>query len=240
MKTKKILLPIILIAIALSMSSCLDLINGIDGNNNPSTELRNMPSFNGVVSRGAFEVRIIQGTLNEVVVNAESNLLQFIETRVVGNNLIIKTHNSRRLNNHKPMIITVTTTEIEKIELDGSGYISSEAIDSPELDLNLSGSGHIDLNIDVVDIYASISGSGHINLAGVASAGKMDISGSGNLEARGLIQNNCIARISGSGRMYIFVNDFIDASISGSGTIYYDGNPNISSHISGSGKVIHL
>ncbi len=86
MKTRKILLPIILIAITLSMSSCLDLVDGIDGNNNPTTEIRNVSSFTGVVSRGAFEVRIIQGTTNEVVINAESNLLQFIETRVSGNN----------------------------------------------------------------------------------------------------------------------------------------------------------
>jgi hypothetical protein len=222
------------------MSSCLDLIDGIDGNNNPTTEIRNVPAFKGVVSRGSFEVRIIQGTVNEVVINAESNLLQFIETRVSGNNLVIKTHNNRRLNNHKPMIITVTTTEIDKIELDGSGYISSDSIDSPELDLNLSGSGHIELDISVDDLYGSISGSGHIDLSGFATNGKLNISGSGKLDAHDLIMVNCMARISGSGKMYIFVNDFIDASISGSGSIYYDGNPSVTSHISGSGKVIHL
>lgn len=240
MKTRKLLLPIILILFSLSLSSCLDLIDGIDGNNNPTTETRNVSYFTGVISRGCFDVRIIQGSTSEVVINAESNLLQFIETQVRGNNLVIKTHNSRRLNNHRSMIITITMPEIDKIELDGSGTITADAVDAQELDINLSGSGQIDLDISVDHLYGTISGSGHVNLSGFANYGKLNISGSGKLDARNLIQDRCIARISGSGRMYVFVNDFLDATISGSGDIYYDGNPSITSHISGSGRVIHL
>ena len=240
MKTRKILLPIILLALCLSLSSCLDLIDGIDGNNHPATEFRNVSAFSGVVSRGAFEVRIIQGSTNEVEIEAESNLLQFIETRVLGKNLIIKTHNSRRLNNHQPMIITVTTTEIDKIELDGSGEIIAHNLSATELDVNLSGSGDIDLEATVDEMYASISGSGNIYLEGVTDYSKMHVSGSGDIHAKDFIQNHCEASISGSGKMYIYVNDVIEALISGSGSIYYDGNPDVSSRISGSGKVVHI
>ena len=138
------------------------------------------------------------------------------------------------------MIITVTTPEINKIELDGSGLITAEAVDTQELDLNLSGSGHIDLTISVDELYGTISGSGHMNLSGFATNGKLNISGSGKLDARDVIQDSCIARISGSGKMYVYVNGFLDATISGSGDVYYDGDPSITTRISGSGRVIRL
>ena len=224
----------------MSLSSCLDLINCIDGNNHPSIENRNLSSFTRVISRGSFEVRIIQGNTHEVEIEAESNLLQYIETRVSGNNLIIKTYRNRCLKNHRPILITITTPEIDRIELDGSGEITADNLISTEMDISLSGSGTIDLGITVEDLYVGVSGSGNIFLDGTADHTKMHISGSGDIKAEGLIQDDCIAHISGSGKMYIFVNDFLDASISGSGKIYYDGNPDVTSHISGSGKVIHL
>jgi len=240
MKLKNQLITIILITVALSLTSCLDIIDCINGNNHLTTENRNLPSFRGVISRGSFEVRIIQGTTNKVEVEAESNLQNHINTRVSGNNLIIDTQNNRCLNVNYPIIITVTTVDLNKVELDGSGTVRCDEVQSTEMDVNLSGSGSVYINLNVEDLYAGISGSGSINLEGTAINSKLTISGSGDIHAKDLIQDHCMANISGSGKMYIYVSETLDARISGSGNVYYDGNPSITTHISGSGKVRHI
>jgi hypothetical protein len=66
----------------------------------------------------------------------------------------------------------------------------------------------------------------------------LNISGSGKIKALHLEQDECSASISGSGDMYVFVYDFLDANITGSGNIFYRGNPRINVKISGSGSLI--
>jgi hypothetical protein len=86
---------------------------------------------------------------------------------------------------------------------------------------------------------ASLAGSGEIELWGIVGEGDLDISGSGKIKAFHLEQDKCHVSITGSGDMYVFVYDYLDAYISGSGNIYYRGNPLIDVKITGTGSLIN-
>jgi hypothetical protein len=231
----------------------------IDGNHQVITEKRIIGSFNTISSESFFDVYIIQDSVNEVTVEAESNLMPFINTWVSGNTLVLREHENHCLNNNAPIRITVRVKELSRVYLTGSGIIQGETeITSDSFRTELSGSGVIDLEVNAATIdalvtgsgvinlgvtanhvEARITGSGEINLWGETERTDLEITGSGQIKAYGLIQDTCYANISGSGNIYVDVNEYLEVRISGSGSIYYKGNPQVTTYITGSGSVIH-
>jgi hypothetical protein len=255
MKTK-IFAPMLLMAVILTMAGCYAPWHWIEGNGNVTEETRQMPRFDRVINEGNFDVYIIQDGLSEVTVEAESNLIPLIRTRVQGSTLEIDTKDDLR--NNYPMKVYVHTDEIEELKLSGSGQVLAEQITAGNLeigisgsgyvffggtaedvDCNISGSGSMDLDLTADEIDAGISGSGDMEMWGVVRKGDFRISGSGSIRSYDLLQQECYANISGSGNMYVNVEDYLDVTISGSGSVYYMGQPVVETRITGSGNVIH-
>jgi hypothetical protein len=242
----------------LFISGCR-FLHCIEGNEMVVTENRPAGNISGIVSEGSFKVYIIQDSVNEITVEAESNLLPYIDTWMDGSTLILKEQDNRCINNHYPMIITVRTRNIDFVKLSGSGdiygnnpfvtdYLRVELSGSGQVDLAtvatsvetyLSGSGLIRLDVQGDRLVSEITGSGEMDLLGSIHKGDLSISGSGNIQAYGLLQDICFATISGSGNIYVTVKDLLDAKITGSGSIHYKGNPAVNSTITGSGVVVH-
>lgn len=246
---------IIILSAAMMFTSACRKITGIGGNNQVVSETRQLVSFNEVDNEGTFNVYISHDTVFSARVEAESNLVPYIQTIVNGNTLRISTREN--LKNNQPMNVYVTTPIIKGATLSGSGTVMLDSLDTDFLDVVLSGSGKISgyattnqLNTRIsgsgnitLESYTNssninISGSGDIGLTGESSSGSFTISGSGHISSYNYTQSDCIAKISGSGDMYLNVTDHLDVTISGSGNVYYIGNPTITVKITGSGKVI--
>lgn len=240
MKPKPPIMKFVIICSALLavMASC-DNSHCIRGNKDPISEARTVSSFNGLISKGSFDVTIIESETTEVWVEAESNLLPYISTYVSNNDLIIKVKENRCLQNNTPLHVHVYTPVLDRIKLDGSGNIKGGVLRGSLVRTQVSGSGDIRTGIDAGMVNATVSGSGKIYLQGQADESEMSISGSGDIKAYDLMQNTCFATISGSGNMYVFANELLDVKISGSGNLYYKGNPQVNVRITGSGKVYH-
>jgi hypothetical protein len=256
MKTRKVIPVLMIIAAMMSLTGCYKPWHHVEGNMDVQTETRDVSSFEKVYNEGTFEVYVIQDGESKVEIEAESNLIPLIRTRIEGSALVVDTKDDLR--NNFPMKVYVHTDEIREVRLSGSGILSGENIETGDLDIELSGSGEIsfagnaeDVNVDLSGsgnmelnllcstIQADISGSGNIDLTGTASSGELRISGSGNLNAYEFALQTCQAKISGSGCMYLNVEDHLEVTISGSGDVYYLGTPVIETHISGSGNIIH-
>ena len=254
MQLKYSILIVTIGAVLLWSSGCRKPF-GISGNNQVTTETRQMVSFDKIVNEGSFNVYITQDSIYQVVVEAESNLIPHIKTLVNGNTLIIDTRES--LNSHSPMNIYVKTPVINGIYLKGSGYMNLDSLNTDHLKLEISGSGNISGVAIANTIYAEISGSGNIfleastssietkisgsgilDLMGESNAAIHTISGSGDINAYSFIQKECTAKISGSGNMYLHVIDYLNVNISGSGSVFYIGDPQLTIKITGSGSVV--
>ena len=238
MKTKKMTLLAIALALTLGLNSCFEDFS-IHGNGDEKTETRGSAPFDEVKSSGSFEVLIVPGDEYLVEVTAESNLLPYIVTDVDSKKLKIHTRGVHNLHNNTPMRISITTPQLAGINLSGSGYIETEHFTGNDFDIDLSGSGQIETAIDMNDLNAQISGSGKIILSGLCNHSDLKISGSGKIHSYNLEQNSCHATISGSGDIYVNVKEQIDVEISGSGDLFYMNSPEVHSNISGSGKVIN-
>lgn len=227
----------------------------LNGNGDVETTTRQMFSFNAINSQSFFNVYIEQDSVYQVIVQAESNLLPYIQTAVNGNTLIIDS--DANIHANYPINVYVKTPTLNSVELSGSGNIQNDtivtsnyAVDingsgnisgsviATSVNLEISGSGNINYFVNAQATQTKISGSGDLNLSGTSLNGNHLISGSGQINAYSFLENYVQATISGSGNMYISVSDQLTANISGSGSIFYVGNPALNIHITGSGSVI--
>lgn len=199
-------------------------------------------SFNEVSFGISGTLYVTQGSENKLVIDANDEAWERLEVVEDGNRLKIRNQKgSWSWKNYNGGNITayLTMKDIRGLSVSGSGdIIGKNKLNVEDLDLSVSGSGNMELDLRGEDIDASISGSGKIYLEGQADEVELSISGSGKMKAENFEVNVCNANISGSGSCYITANKEIDARISGSGGVYYNGNPDrVSSKASGSGKV---
>ncbi|MBU2651762.1 MAG: DUF2807 domain-containing protein [Bacteroidetes bacterium] len=222
-----------------SLISC-DKEKLIEGNGNPTTETRIIQNFNTLILKMDYNVTIIQDSLEMVEVYAESNLIRYIDTYVSGKDLVIREKNSYKIDYNVPVVITVHTTQVEYIDLLGSGMIETGNLNTPLLDIDILGSGTIEAYCNTDKLSVNISGSGYANIVGYSDEAYYRTSGSGHIQAYNMFAENCHAKISGSGNIYLYAVNYLNVSISGSGSVFYKGNPLLDSSITGSGTIIHV
>ncbi|GGF05395.1 hypothetical protein GCM10011383_15670 [Hymenobacter cavernae] len=222
-----------------------------------SREVRQVATFTQVNLAGSPKVVLRQGSPQKVELEGEPADLVRLETTVSNGKLRIGIKNNSgksssdydgglldkmmgSTNVHLGSItVYVTVPEINALSVSGSGSIrAAEAIKTGNLDLAVSGSGHLDLSqLHGAAVTSAVSGSGSIAVVGTAARHDIRISGSGRVQSANLRVEASKVTISGSGNCRVNASKTLEARIAGSGNIYVTGNPQITSSIAGSGHV---
>ena len=123
--------------------------------------------------------------------------------------------------------------------MSGSGIIDAgKVVNANEISINHSSSGSLYMDVENgINVNTSLSGSGRVFLYGEVEETSFMNSGSGRIDALEMISGTCVASNSGSGGIFVYVTDYLQATIVGSGDIVYRGDPEISYRITGSGKL---
>jgi hypothetical protein len=211
--------------------------NGIRGEGPQVTRQLDVDDFDGFTLAINARVQITQGSARSVEVEGQENIIDNIVTDVRDGRWKIKfDQNVRR---HDGLTIRITMPRLQEASISGSGSIEGQGpfTGLDDLQIGISGSGDIDLDVEAADIRTSISGSGDIRLGGSANRHEVRISGSGDVHAAELNAKDCQVRISGSGDAEVNASDMLEVSTSGSGDVYYRGRPRVKAKVSGSGKV---
>ncbi|MEO7312215.1 MAG: head GIN domain-containing protein [Chitinophagaceae bacterium] len=217
----------------------------VKGSGDLKSETRQVGNFDGLSSNGSMDVIISYGSTGSVVVEADDNLLPYIETVVEGNKLVIKTKNKMGLRTKNKITVKVQMTKVESVATSGSGDITGDGAFTSEgtTKIAISGSGNISMVFSHFgDVDARVSGSGDIILKNGRSRNlEAHVSGSGKIDAASVAFDEVEANISGSGDVKVIANKSVAAHISGSGKVFYSGTAsNIKSSSSGSGKVVKV
>ena len=197
----------------------------------------NLDNIKGLSLGGSARVFLTQGSGQEVRIAGQENIIDNLNLEVRSE--IWHIDNKRPVWHSESLKIYITLETLRLIKVSGSGDVEcvNHFPGQKDLEIRISGSGKIGLDIDARDIDGNISGSGDLMLIGTADLLDINISGSGNVKAYDMKTRKADVRISGSGGMQLSVEDRLDANVSGSGSIIYDGNPKVNSSTSGSGSV---
>lgn len=178
--------------------------NGKKGNGKLSSEKRIISNFNAIKVTGSMDVIYQKSSISELTVEADSNLLDNIETVIKGKTLHIKSNGGFSTNNR--ITIKCSSPSIEHVKISGSGDVVLQNIEEPELILQISGSGDIEVDGVCDDLTASVSGSGDI-------------------DAEELIAQHVVVNVAGSGDVIVTAKQSVVASVAGSGDIKVKGKP---------------
>lgn len=209
----------------------------VEGRGSFSTDVFDFSEFNRVSNSLDAEIRITTGRSNHsVTITAQNNVLDQIEVRTRGSELILE---SDRCIERGDVQIDIALSELKGLFNAGSADIVGTNIwETDDLVLNLSGSGSISAILEVADLDVSIAGSGVVDVSGMADDVQISIAGSGDYEGYGLESVDTDVTIAGSGNAEILVFDELTGAISGSGRVFYKGDPGVVDiTITGSGRV---
>ncbi|MCB9283461.1 MAG: DUF2807 domain-containing protein [Lewinellaceae bacterium] len=229
------------IAAVLAMPSCFFFNDDefcVNGQGDRVAEVISLPDFTGIKLNMAADVYIKQGPEQKVVVEAQQNIIDILNRNV--RNGVWDIEFDRCAYDFSLVEVTITVPDLNLIRINASGDIKGIGpFDANAMEIVISGSGDLQMDLSADPIDATISGSGDIQLAGQTPNLYVQVSGSGDFRGYDLEAKNADMKISGSGNIYCLVTDDMKANISGSGDIHYKGFPMIDVNISGSGDLIN-
>ncbi len=174
MKKKSLFLLIILVALITMACSCslLNLpafrnLERLRGSGTLVTEEREIGAVDEVQISGTGILHLKQGENAELIIEAEDNLMDRINTSVVGDRLIIQTESDwfNLLFPTKEIHYYLTLPSIEELDAAGSTTIEIESLNTDDLVISLSGSSHLQaVELETENFNLSVSASADVEI----------------------------------------------------------------------------
>ncbi|RPI82143.1 MAG: DUF2807 domain-containing protein, partial [Chloroflexi bacterium] len=181
---------ILLLISLMALTSCNVIgFNRVRGSGNIVSESREVSDFHAIDMSGTGDLIVTQGDTESLVIEADDNLMQYLESEVVNGTLQLGYEGSFQLNLDPTERIQyiLTVIDLDEVSISGSGTMIAEELESEDLILDASGSGEFRIdNLNADSLRLTFSGSGEAEIAGMVSHQEIRISGSGNYNAEDL------------------------------------------------------
>lgn len=189
------------------------------GNGEPLTEVREVEPFHAIDVGGIFQVQAKQGPERRVEIRGDSNLVPRVEVESKGGRL--RAHMTGNVIPDLPLILVLTTPELDEIELSGASRAEVTAIDGASLEVE-------------------VSGASTLLLQGKSTKLEADISGASELEAATLVADDVEIDSSGASSAEVTANASLVAEASGASSIVWFGNATqVNKETSGASSIEH-
>lgn len=231
----------------------------VRGSGHVVEETRAVSDFAGVELATPGTLHIEVSDREALRIEAEDNLIKYLETEVRNGRLRIETQDNVSLHATQPIHYYLTVTGLDTIVISSSGDIKAPDLEAERFSITIASSGNLemgDLETDTLTVVISSSGNvtmGVLNAdtleVDIRSSGNLDIAGgkvetqnviissSGNCAAQGLESAEAKVHLSSNGSAAICVRDHLRAHLSSSGNLRYIGNPTVDVTTTSSGTV---
>lgn len=235
----KYVVPATLAVLCIALVSFTSIRNErVRGNGHMKTESRTAGDFDKISAGGVYHVELQQGGTNSISIDAEENLLPYIETRISGGELEVTTRKGVNIDPTQKIIVHVTIQQVKRLSASGAcSYTGKGRIKSDNLKLVFSGATHADLDLNAKNLEVGMSGASRVDLKGNCEKVAYQASGAANIEALDFQTEEAEIGISGSGEAKVAVAKKLNVSVSGVGKVRYKGNPAVNQSVSGMGNV---
>jgi hypothetical protein len=222
-----------------------------------------LADFDAVELASSGDLVIELGDEERLRVEAEENLIPYLDIDVAADTLRIRHRQGVWLWGRRPMRFFLTVESLDTIHLIGSGDVRAPDLEGDRISIQITGSGDIETGeLDAGEIELRITGSGEMDVEQAdAEEIRMLVSGSGDIRVTELTGESLDAGISGSGSASIsrglvvyqkvtisgsgdYTSVGVDSvetevGITGSGSAEIEADERLSVRISGSGDVYY-
>jgi hypothetical protein len=244
MRTIRItVLFIIMMALSGGVVSACRFDHGIKGDpGNTIRQTRQVGTFTGIRVGGAFEVYLKQGDVQEVIVETDPDVMEYVTTEVSNGVLGIgmKNHPPHFMHDIDVLKVYITLKDLNMLDLSGAVEISSQSrITTPKLEMEVSGAVESNLDLAAKELDLSLSGASELTFSGTAEQVKMDASGASEISAYEMVMTNLTLYGSGAIESKVNVSGSLKANMSGACSVRYKGSPRVEAHSSGASDIKH-
>lgn len=212
----------------------------IRGNGEIQTETRNAAGYDGIEVSGAIKIFVKQDSGYSVKVEADANLLEYIETRMQDNTLLIRPRNGKNLRPSNSIKVYVSGPSFRMFDASGASsfYGEGRIVAGDEIEINLSGASNADMEIKAPGVRVEATGASTAKLTGETRNLVVDAAGASKVICYDLLAENVVVNVSGASHAEVFASVELDAKASGASRVKYKGNPAVKgSNTSGAGSV---
>ncbi|MEQ8926144.1 MAG: head GIN domain-containing protein [Fulvivirga sp.] len=237
----------IIIVFALLLSNTLTFGFGSD----VTRKTLELAEFSAIYVNSGYTVHLKQSNKQEVTVEAISEIFDLTKLEVENGILHINIERKQKdpdasiwskiddIKISPTMNVYISVRDINTIKVNGNGKVVSEnSLAANTLNLSISGSGSMNLDVKGKEVKTEVSGSGDLKLKGYATSNTIKMSGSGSIHAFECDIQYAEVEQSGSGVCEINVSQELEAKVYGSGSIKHKGSTkSVTKKVYGSGEI---
>jgi len=224
MKTVKLLFTLVL--------SLMTSIGMAANGNSDKTEIRNVSSFNGIKVSTGIDLYITMGTVEEVKIVAEDDIIDNLITEVKDGTLRIYMKQSNNWFNwnsgNQTRKAYVTVKELQKIDASSGSDIQSEnMLKGENLEVKASSGSDVTLDIYYKSFSLDTSSGSDAKISGKTKNFKAEASSGSDINAQDLESSICRVSVSSGSDASVNVTDELYAKASSGADVRYYGNPQV-------------
>ena len=234
----------------------------VRGSGNVVEETRAVSGVTGVNLATIGHLTIEVGDTESLRIEAEDNLMEYLETEVRNGSLKIKIQDNLKLNTTRPIRYYLTVTGLDTIVLSSVGDIEAPDLKAGRFSITIASTGNLEMgDLEADTLTVRISSSGDVTMGvlnanalevNIGSTGDLDIAGgevktqsitissSGKYTAQDLASDEAEVRLNSNGSATIWVHNHLKAKLNSSGDLRYRGNPTVDATTNSSGDVIQI
>jgi len=211
----------------------------VRGSGHIITQNRTVSGFNNIDVSGAIDVYVKQDSTTSVKVEADDNILEYIEVHTEGSTLAIYTEGNIRLRPSDKIKVYISNPQYKEIQISGASSVRSEnEITSPDvLHLGLSGASEGRLELNAPKISVNLTGASNANIKGKTKDFEGGASGASEIRGFDLLSENADVDASGASSIEIYASVKISGEASGASSVNYKGNAQVNVEKSGASSV---
>ena len=211
---------------------------GIEGSGRVVTLELIMTGFNRVEVGNTFDVTISRAGLYDMIVQADDNLLKYVDVKKSDETLSIRLQSGTSIRNGT-LKVQVAIPELRSVSFRGASRGRIQGFGSGQFDATLSGASFLSGDIVTADTEISLSGASAIDLTGTGPSLSLKASGASKADLEQFKVNTAAINLSGASTARVTVFDVLDPVwLSGASRLTYTGNPLVRNlHISGAATV---
>ena len=211
----------------------------VRGSGHVITENRTASGFNSIDVSGAIDVYIKQDSTSSVKVEADDNILEYIEVHTDGSTLEIYTEDNIRLKPSHKIKVYVSNPEYKDLQVGGASSIRSEnEITSADvLNVDISGASEGRLEVNAPKVSVNLTGASNANIKGKTKDFEGSASGASEIRGFDLLTENAEVDASGASNIEVYASVKIAGQASGASGVNYKGNAQVNVEKSGASSV---
>lgn len=227
------LISILLLALVI-LASC----DHTTGSGNIISETRPAGNFNVITVGGGFEVEVKIGAVSSVVVEADDNIIKYIETQTIGNTLKISTEDLHNYNDvHMKVYITTPVLKMVKSSASAAVVVQDVLVNTEKLTFKASSGSSIKADVDAPEIDADVSSGASISLGGKTKNYTSEASSGAEIKSRDLLSENTTVKVSSGASASVHASVSLNATASSGASVTYHGAANVNKTVSSGGSV---